>query len=691
MCGITAFFSSDKRISEGRLKRATNSLHHRGPDAQGIWLSPNQRVGLGHTRLSIIDLMTGDQPIANEDERVHIVVNGEFYGFECQRRELEKRGHIFRTRSDSEIALHLYEEFGVHCVHRLRGEFAFVLWDEANRTLFAARDRFGIKPLHYAVQDGVLYLASEIKALFAAGVAARWDHESFYQAATGPTMVDRTLFEGVYQVPPGHYLTATTSGMRILRYWEFNYPPADELEAHKRDESAYVEELAAVFEEAVGLRMRADVPVGCYLSGGLDSCSVLGFAARLSCSPVQAFTLTFDQAAYDEGDIAREMAARAGANFHPVPIKQSDIADSFADAIWHSETLCTNGHGVSKYLLSRAVRDAGYKVVYTGEGSDEIFGGYVHFRIDMLQHNTEGQDAAEVERLVQQLVAANSVSRGMLMPVGETGSLESAERLLGFVPSCLKLFAAGGQQRQTLFDGDFKARFAGRDSARLFLDSLDVPTVLNGRDPVNKSLFLWAKSVLPNYILNLLGDRMEMAHSIEGRVPFLDHHVVECVCRMPVSLKIRGMTEKYLLREAAKPVITETVFRRQKHPFLSPPVTTVPTERFHQMMQDILRGPVLASLPFYDQKKIVALLDQLPAMSNSERVGWDPTLMSVLSACVVQERFGLGSKPVGNDGFAVGSHPMIGISRERVRSTRRCGVPEKSDGKDHPGIVQRSR
>jgi len=649
MCGIAVFFSTNKRISVERLKRATNSLHHRGPDSQGIWLSPTQRVGLGHARLSIIDLSTGDQPIANEDERIHIVVNGEFYDFERQRRQLEQRGHLFRTRSDSEIALHLYEEFGAHCVQQLRGEFALVLWDEANQNLFAARDRFGIKPLYYAVHDGTLYLASEIKALFVAGVPARWDDESFYQVATGPAMPDRTLFDGVYQVPPGHYLTATTNGMRILRYWEFYYPPADELGADKRDESAFVEEFASVFEEAVRLRLRADVPVGCYLSGGLDSCSVLGCAARLSSSPIQAFTLTFDQAAYDEGDIAREMAARVGAKFHPIPIKQSDIADNFADAIWHSETLCANGHGVSKFLLSRAVRDAGYKVVYTGEGSDEIFGGYVHFRIDMLRRNTQGQAAEEVERLVQQLEAANSVSRGMLMPVGDTGSQDSVERLLGFVPGCLKLFAAGGQQRQTLFDADFKARFAGRDSIRLFLDSLDLPAVLNGRDALNKSLYVWAKSVLPNYILNLLGDRMEMAHSVEGRVPFLDHHVVECVSRAPVLLKIRGVTEKYLLREAAKPLITETVYRRQKHPFLSPPGTTVPTERFHQMMQDTLRDPILGLLPFYDHKKIVALLDQLPLISDSDRLGWDPVLMSVLSACLIQEQFGLCSTAAAND------------------------------------------
>jgi asparagine synthase (glutamine-hydrolysing) len=598
-------------------------------------------VGLGHTRLSIIDLTTGDQPIANEDDSLHIIVNGEFYDFERQRHELEQRGHHFQTRSDSEIALHLYEELGAHSLQYLRGEFAFVLWDERNRRLFAARDRFGIKPLYYTVHDDTLYLAPEVKALFAAGVPARWDHEYFHQHATGPAMPDRTLFEGVYQVPPGHYLLATPDGLRLHRYWEFNYTPAAELASSGRDERCYIEEFAAVFEEAVRLRMRADVPVGCYLSGGVDSCSVLGFAARNSRTPIEAFTLTFDQAAYDEGPIAREMAALANAHFHPIPIKQADIADNFSEAVWHSETLFSNGHGVSKFLLSRAVRDAGFKVVYTGEGSDEIFGGYVHFRSDMLQHNTEGQDPAEVDRLLKELEAANAVSRGLLLPEGNAAALESVARVLGFVPGCFQVWTSAGEKRRGLFDQDFATRFVSRDSARLFLDGLDIPTILTGRDPLNKSLFIWAKSFLPNYILNLLGDRMEMAHSIEGRVPFLDHYVVELLGRVPVSLKIRGLTEKYLLREAAKPFISDTIYRRQKHPFLSPPATTSPTERFHQMLQDTLRGPVMAALPFYDQKKVVGVLDSLPAMPQADRVAWDVPLTSILSACVLHERFKL--------------------------------------------------
>ena len=496
MCGIAAFCSRKKPIALDALRCATGALQHRGPDHQAHWLSADGRIGLGHTRLSIIDLNGGDQPIANEDGKLRVIVNGEFYGFEQIRSDLQRDGHRFRTKSDSEIALHLYEEWGMHCVQHLRGEFAFVLWDEANQLLFAARDRFGIKPLYYAVWEETLYLASEVKALFSFGVPARWDGEYFHQHATGPAMPDRTLFAGVHQVPPGHYLIWTRNGLRLHRYWEFHYTPAEELAANRRSESSWVEEFTSVFDEAVHLRMRADVPVGCYLSGGIDSCAVLGFAARHVTRPIQAFTLTFDRAAYDEGPIAREMAASVNADFHPIPVEQTDIAAHFQDAVYHSETLFSNGHGVSKFLLSRAVRDAGFKVVYTGEGSDEIFGGYVHFRYDMLKHNTSGQDPDTVDGLLKELAAANAVSRGLLLPEGKSASLASVERVLGFVPGCFQVWASTAEQRRELFEPEFSARFQHRDSARLFLDGFDIPGVLTGRDPLNKSLFIWAKSFL---------------------------------------------------------------------------------------------------------------------------------------------------------------------------------------------------
>jgi asparagine synthase (glutamine-hydrolysing) len=631
MCGIVAMFSQHGSISAGLLQKATRSLRHRGPDGQRYWIAPDCRVGLGHARLSIIDLATGDQPIANEDETLRIIVNGEFYGYEAIQKELEQAGHRLRTRSDSEIALHLYEDLGAHCLHRLRGEFALVLWDSVNRTLFAARDRFGIKPLFYALHEGTLYLASEVKALFAAGVPARWDTESVYHSGGIGGHQMRTLFDGIYQVPPGHYMVATDKHVQLSQYWDFNYPKANDVRPQRSD-AEYAEEFRHAFEEAVRIRLRADVPVGCYLSGGIDSCAVLGLAARHHRGPVRAFTLTFDRPEYNEAEIAKEMAAKAQAEFFPIPIQQDDLADGFNDAILQSETLCVNAHGVAKYLLSRAVRKAGYKVVLTGEGSDEILGGYLHFRRDMVVNNGNG---TRPNVAVPQIAA---FSRN-----GNSRELDGVRRLLGFVPGWMETSFALSAKMHAVLAGEFLESYAGHDGFRSFFNDIDVAGQLAGREPLNQSLYLWAKTRLPNYLLVLLGDRMEMGHSVEGRVPFLDHHVVEVMRSQPIAQKIRGTTQKYILRESARDVITETAYRRPKHPFLSPPATLNPQGRLSVLMQDMLRGPVLASMPFFDQKKIVGMLDALQTTDENSRVANDQVLMMVLSACVLQDGFRLST------------------------------------------------
>jgi asparagine synthase (glutamine-hydrolysing) len=640
MCGIVAIYDPKGQVQPDSLARATARLHHRGPDAQRQWIAPHGRIGLGHARLSIIDLVTGDQPIANEDGQRRIIVNGELYDFDRIRRELELGGHRFRTGSDSEIALHLYEDLGPRCLHRLRGEYALVLWDEARQELFAARDRFGIKPLFFAWHRGALYLASEVKALFAAGVPARWSREGLFDAAVMGMAPTGTLFEGVSQVPPGHYLLAGPTGMQLCRYWDFSYPEAESLAPARTDED-WAEELHATLDEAVRLRLRADVPVGCYLSGGLDSCSVIGLAARHLAHPIRAFTLAFEDAAYDEAPIAREMAARANAEFYPIPIRQADLAEHFADAAWNAEALFINAHGVAKYVLSRAVRDAGYKVVLTGEGSDEILAGYPHFRRDMLLYDSAGQDPAVVRSLLAELEQNNTVSRGMLLPDGESAPLDAVRHALGFVPSWME--AAGGRlfKMQGLWSTEAGARLDGRAGFGELMAKLPIRDRLAGRAPVNQALYLWAKTVLPNYILTVLGDRMEMAHSVEGRVPFLDHEVVELISRMPVHLKIRGMTEKFVLREAARPVLTDTVYRRQKHPFLSPPATLNPHDRLHQMVHDTLRGSGLDYLPFVDRRKVARLLDGLSGLDPGEQVSIDQILMILLSGCVLGERLRL--------------------------------------------------
>jgi asparagine synthase (glutamine-hydrolysing) len=517
-----------------------------------------------------------------------------------------------------------------------------VLWDSVNRTLFAARDRFGIKPLFYAFHEGTLYLASEAKALFAAGVPARWDRESIYNSGGLSGQQTRTLFEGLFQIPPGHYMVATEENIQLNQYWDFDYPKTVDA-ALQRSDAEYAEEFRHALDEAVRIRLRADVPVGCYLSGGIDSCAVLGLAARHHHKRVSAFTVTFDRPEYNEGEIAREMAAKAGAEFVAIPVRQDDLADCFADAVVQSEMICTNSHGVAKYLLSRGVHEAGYKVVLTGEGADEVLAGYMHFRRDLVPRNGDGNKPSVAFALPQRFVKFNPGSHGLMAPNGKPQPLDGVRQLLGFVPGWMETSSALSAKVHAVLAEDYLEAFKGYEGFRSFLNEIDVPGQLVGRDPLHQSLYLWAKTRLPNYLLTLLGDRMEMAHSVEGRLPFLDHHLVEVMRSQPVTQKIHGMTQKYVLRESLHDVITETVYRRHKHPFLSPPATLNPQGRFSLLLQDMLRGSVLASIPFFDQRKVVSILDSLPSMDESSRVANDQVLMIVLSACVLHDRFRLSA------------------------------------------------
>jgi asparagine synthase (glutamine-hydrolysing) len=639
MCGIVALHSSGRPVSAAAISRAVAALHHRGPDGQGTWIAPDGRTGLGHARLSIIDLEGGVQPIANETSDVRIVVNGEFYGYEEIRQRLEAAGHRFRTRSDSEIALHLYEDHGVEAVRHLRGEFAFTIWDARKQTLYAFRDRYGIKPLFYSQHNGVLYIASEMKALFAAGVPARWDLESVY-FGVGLRGARRTLFEGVFAVPPGCYLEAGPGGVRLQQYWDIDYPRAGE-RPPPGSEAELREEFRALLEESVRLRLRADVPVACYLSGGLDSCCILGLAARHSSGPLRAFTLRFEDADYDEGDVAAEMAAHAGAEHLSYTMREDDLADGFADAVFHAEGTCRNTHGIAKFLLSRRVREAGFKVVLTGEGADEVLAGYPHFRQDMLISGDAGGKRDQVLKQLEELHRANPVSRGRLLTTRADRSSALMEELLGYTPSWVMSRFGALKGRHLPLAYDRFSAFAGRDPGELLLSGLDPARRLAGRAAVHQALYLWAKSMLPNYILATLGDRMEMAHSVEGRLPFLDHKVGEFLQRVPLKMKIQGQVEKYLLREATRDVVTQTVYRRQKHPFLAPQMSFAPGSRFFELAQDTLRSTAVDAVPFFDAPRVREVADLLPKMDPERRQVAEPRLLFLMSVVFLHQRLGV--------------------------------------------------
>lgn len=558
MCGLIGALLTEPSLTAERIAGALATIAHRGPDHTGWWCSPDRRTVLGHVRLSIIGLDNGSQPLASADGEVRCVVNGELYGYRAIRSALKAEGRHFASDSDSEIALHLYEKLGGDFVHQLRGEFAVVIADQRRRSLIAVRDRFGIKPLFYTVQGGDVLVASEIKALLALGAPARWDAAAFFAECHNVRTADRTLFAGIRAVPPGCALVARDGQVEIRPYWDTDYPSREVLAADGRSEADIVSGFREVLDNAVADRLVADVEVASYLSGAIDSSAVLGLAQGKANRPIRAFTIVFGEKLYNEERLAQQTAELLGATFVPVPISQRDLAEAFPDALWHAETLVFNGHGVAKYLLSRTVRDAGIKVVFTGEGADEILGGYAPFRRDVLLHNTEQQPQDDIEKLLAELDATNT------------------------------------------------------------------------------------RTVLPTFILTVLGDRMEMAHSVEGRVPFLDHHVAEYAAQVPVHHKIRGLREKHVLREAVRHCVLPEVYDRQKHPFMSPPARDI-DDALAVFCQDTLRSRSVEDQPFFNPCRIRGLMDQVAAMEPADRAAFEGVVLRIVSTCILQQRFGLAS------------------------------------------------
>ncbi len=630
MCGVAAILSRDGPVSPTALARATAALRHRGPDGSRTWLSPSGRAGIGHARLAIND-PDGAQPIANEDGRLRVAANGEFYDFEAIRASLQRRGHRFRTRSDSEIAVHLFEEAGSECLASLRGQFAFVAWDEEAGELFAARDRFGLKPLFYCEHAGALYLASEAKALFAAGVPRAWDRRAVYHALHACPDERRSLFAGVRQLPPGHFLVASRGQTRLTRYWDLPPSPPDARAPGPDPEQAGALMREAV-EEAVRLRLVADVPVGCLLSGGLDSSCVLGVAAACSDEPPAAFTVGFDDGAYDETGAAREAAAAAGAAHHVVRLRGADLADHFADAVWHAETLQYNAHGAARFLLARAVREAGWKSVLAGEGADEAFFGYEFLRAAV--RAGAGRGLGRQLRLLARLLRWPGRRHPGLAAASPW--LARAAAVMGAGPGLFARLARGLDYLQALHAPGFRHEFRGLDLYRAFYDRCDREAGLSRREPARRLLYLWLRSLFANY--HLAADRLDMAHGVEVRLPFLDHVLFEHANTLPLDLLAGGAVEKQLLRDAMRPYIPAQVRSRPKRPFWAPPGAGLAGTPLHDFVQDTLRGPALAATPFFRPEAVHRLLDRVPELPSEDRAAADSLLLMLASVAVLQER-----------------------------------------------------
>ncbi|MCG7500119.1 asparagine synthase (glutamine-hydrolyzing), partial [Vibrio sp. Of7-15] len=604
MCGFLTVYSTNplNQIKPQQVEQGLTAIHHRGPDEGHVWQSYDQRMIMGHTRLSIIGLDNGLQPIHSVDGSIHLVVNGEFYDFEKIRYELTQQGCQFVTQSDSEIALHLYRLYGTKGLEKLRGEFSLVLFDERQNLVIAMRDRAGVKPLFFAEEQGRYYFASEIKAILDAGVGAVWDEASYNTRAF--YLNNNTLFKNVKSVPAGHLMTVTPSGASQLCYWDIDYQDADTMQANDISDEEAIKQVHDAIEESVKLRLRADVPIGVYLSGGVDSSAILGMATKLSGKSLDAFNLSFGEMEdYDENRFARLAAEKNGARFHTIPVTQQDLADNFEQAVWHNETPFFNAHGVAKYILSGIVQDAGNKVVLTGEGADEVFGGYPHFKRDMALFNSEQQNPDDINAILSKMKGnqAGYTQKGMPKDV------EWLTQQLGHGVSWLDNQAGWFKELQNVYANSQIEKFGDVEPYRIFFNQLD-HRKLSKIDPVHRSMYLWAKSFLPNFVLTTLGDRMEMAHSVEGRVPLLDHKVMELAANLPVHLKIRGNTEKFVFREAMKPYLPHELYTRKKHYFRAPPSTLMQQGPLFEMVNDTLNSSSLDNLPFFDSKKVRKLL-----------------------------------------------------------------------------------
>ena len=552
---------------------------HRGPDGYDAFSIDDRGVGFSHVRLSIVDLdeTRARQPFCSPDGRYLLACNGELYDYRRLRADLTARGHHFRTKSDSELILQLVERFGLEgMLEHLRGEFAFALYDRQLDRLALVRDRFGVKPLYYTVTGDELVFGSEIKAVFAHPSVRRRIAPDALLHQLMQTMVPGTsAFEGVHPVEPGHVVIADRRDGRIEvrshRYWDLDYPR--EGEHADRSDAQNIDRLRALFVEAVRLRLDADVEVGCYLSGGVDSCSIMGVAAACQQSPVRAFTIGFDHADYDERAAAQEMARSTGASQDVVAVRSSDLYGQFARTIWHTERSIYNTFCIAKLLLSEHVRRAGYKVVVSGEGSDEIFAGYPQLRIDHIRHGMAGAPSSERAELEGWLRDSNALFKGNLLsaqPVRD-GALES---LLGFTPSCLQSWLSTAPRARALMAPDARQAVATYEPGAAIAGALH-RDALHGRCALDKVQYVWVKTQFESQVLGWAGDRVDMANAIEARPAFLDHPLVEFAATLPPSARLRGRSDKYLLRETMQPLLPELLYRRQKFAFMAPPSHTL--------------------------------------------------------------------------------------------------------------------
>jgi asparagine synthase (glutamine-hydrolysing) len=569
MCGVAGAVSfGGGGHDPGLLGRMLESISHRGPDDRGQY--GDRHAVLGHARLSVIDVEGGHQPMSNPEGTLWMTFNGEIFNYVELRKELVQQGHRFRTQSDTEVLLRLYEAEGEACVRRLNGQWAFAIWDTIRRRLFISRDRIGVRPLYYTVTGETFLFASEVKALLAhPAVERQIDLRALQQIFTfWSPLPPRTIFKSICELPPGHSLTVEDGQVRLERYWALDYSA----DAGATTESDTADQLRELLIDATRIRLRSDVPVGAYLSGGLDSTIVTTIIRRFTDAPLRTFSVVFDDPEFDERRYQQDVIDFLSADHDRVHCTSDDIARVFPEVVWHAERPLLRTAPAPLYLLAGLVRSRGYKVVLTGEGADEMLGGYDIFKEAKIRRFWARQPQSVfrpllLKRLYPYLQHMQSQSSAYLEAFFRVRPEDLASPFFSHLPRWELT-----SRLTAFFSDDVKAALAGYDPCEELEAGL--PAGFAGWDAFQQAQYLETAHLLPGYILSSQGDRVAMAHAVEGRFPFLDHRVVEFTSGLPARLKMRGLNEKYVLKRAFDGLIPASVQRRPKQPYRAPEAAT---------------------------------------------------------------------------------------------------------------------
>jgi asparagine synthase (glutamine-hydrolysing) len=634
MCGIAGIYNltGDKSIDLLTLKKMIAIVAYRGPDEFGFYLDP--RIGLAHSRLSIIDLSGGKQPMHNEDKSLWVIFNGEIFNYIELREGLISRGHVFYTHSDTEVLLHLYEEKGPDFVKELNGQFAIALWDKRQESLLLARDRLGIRPLFYTQVEGKLLFASEIKSIFVdKAIKRELDPIGLDQLFTfWGNSAPRTVFKEIRELPPAHYLVASRGKLIVKRYWDLEFSPIN------ASDNDCAEKLLYLLKDSIRLRLRADVPVAAYLSGGLDSSLISSLVKKFYNENLQTFSVSFSDANFDEGSFQRRMSEFIRTKHSQVTCSYSDIGKIMPEVVWHAEKPLIRTAPAPLFMLAKLVRQNNIKVVLTGEGADEILGGYDLFREAKIRRFW----AKFPDSRLRPLLIRELYSYIPNWPRKTSAFLEGFYRKNLFPTDSLHYSHIPRWETavkvKSLFSHELRDKNNGYDA----IDEFDqcLPQNFRGWEPLAQAQYIEIQTLLSGNLLCSQGDRMMMANSVEGRFPFLDYRLVEFGFNLPAKLKIKVLKEKYLLKKISKEFLPKEIISRVKQAYRAPDSASFLRAGSLEYVNELLSPGNLKDSAYFDPMAVTALAEKCRVMENSRISARDNLAMvSVITTLLLDKLY----------------------------------------------------